>query len=190
MLGCGLRTGEALALRWADVCLDGPSPRLSVTQALADIPVSMTSTERVGRKKGLSSTKTKSSPAKVPTPGFVVEALHRQRTRVAVLRLASVVWDEDLDLAFPSSVGTPLDPAQVGRLQATIVSRFLVPLLSGYGMAEATLIAWQLAQGVFPHAGCLALHIVSGFLCHSFRDNAFKTAFLIATESIQQSTGE
>ena len=115
LLGCGLRLGEALGLRWSDLDLDRDKPRLSVAQALADIPIDMSTTKKIGRRKGISDTKTESSVAKVPVPLLVVEALRRQRLYVAQLRLAAVVWDQDLNLVFPSQLGTPLDPAKLGR---------------------------------------------------------------------------
>jgi Holliday junction DNA helicase RuvB len=42
---------------------------------------------------------------------------------------------------------------EVGRLPPTIVSRFLVPPLSGYQLAEATLIAEGMAPGIFTSCG-------------------------------------
>ena len=42
---------------------------------------------------------------------------------------------------------------EVGRLQPTIVSRFMVPPLSGFGLADATLIAQQMSSRIFESCG-------------------------------------
>jgi integrase len=111
LLGCGLRIGEALALRWSDI--DEEAKRLRVAQAVGDLPGHMTLT-RAERPRGLKSTKTVASQAWVPVPAFVLVALRGQRASVARQRLAAPAWD-DQDLVFPTSVGTPKDRNNVSK---------------------------------------------------------------------------
>lgn len=112
LLCCGLRLGEALGLRWRDIDLD--ARRLRVEQALADLPGDMSSTAHGGRRRGLSTTKTPASRASVPVPQVAAEVLRRHRTEVTQRRLAAHAW-ADLDLVFPSPIGTPLDPSRIGN---------------------------------------------------------------------------
>lgn len=111
LLGCGLRIGEALALRWSDI--DDDAKRLRVAQAVGDLPGDMTMTSTV-RPRGIKTTKTVASQASVPIPAFVLAALRTQRAAVARERLAAPAWD-DQDLVFPTSVGTPKDRNNVAK---------------------------------------------------------------------------
>jgi integrase len=89
VLAVGMRQGEALRLRWADVDLDEGT--LTVRKA-----------------------KTASGVRTIALPPFVVAALDRHRRRQRRERMAAKVWGDD-DLVFASSVGTVLDPRNVLR---------------------------------------------------------------------------
>jgi len=85
VLATGLRQGEALALRWDDLALDGPTPTLTVREAKTD----------AGRRT-------------IALPGFVAAALREQRAAQRVERMAAQVW-VDPDLVFTTKVGTAID---------------------------------------------------------------------------------
>lgn len=103
MLMVGLRPGEVLGLRWPD--FDPVAGTLRVEGSLK-------------RERGellLGSTKTKRSRRVVGVPRPVVEALTAHRRRQARERLALGPAWPDLDLIFPTSVGTLLDPSNFRR---------------------------------------------------------------------------
>jgi integrase len=94
----GLRQGELLGLRWADVDLDAATPRLSVRRALK--------VTDQGLKFG--PPKNKASRRSVPLNRTVVAALRAHRTRQNEEGLASPEW-RDHDLVFPNRLGGPMD---------------------------------------------------------------------------------
>lgn len=156
LLGCGLRVGEALALRWSDLDLD--KGRLTVRQAVADLPGDMTTTKSVGRRRGISSTKTPASVATVPVPALVVESLRKQRIRAGQQRLAAVVW-QDHDLVFPSPVGTHIDHARVGTSWRALRIRAALPDLRIHDLRHSA-ATFLLASGV-------DIKVVQSILRHS-----------------------
>lgn len=104
LAGTGARVGEGLAAKWVNLDLEACnwSIEQTVTRDLAGSAV-------LG-----STTKTKES-REVALPADVVDALRTQRKRVAVQRLkAGDAW-ADLDLVFPTSIGTVRDPHNVRR---------------------------------------------------------------------------
>lgn len=103
MLATGLRRGEALALHWADVDLDGGVLRVRGT-------LSRTS-------KGLQITepKTERSRRTVPLPRTAVDTLKAHRSRQLAERLAAGPAWQQTDLAFATEVGTALEPRNVLR---------------------------------------------------------------------------
>jgi integrase len=102
-LGTGLRKGELLGLRWQDVDVD--RGRLHVRQALE---------WRNGRPWRFVDPKSESGRRTIPLIGPAAAALRAQRLRVAEMRLAAEQWT-DLDLVFPSELGTPIHPSNVNR---------------------------------------------------------------------------
>lgn len=96
LLGTGLRFGEVAALRWSDVDLDEHS--LTVRHTIV----------RQGNKGyAFAEPKTRSSRREIPMPAAVIDALRRQRIRATELQLLARDWP-DLDLVFPSAIGTPI----------------------------------------------------------------------------------
>ncbi len=95
---CGLRRGEALALRWSDV--DLANRVVYIRQTLNDVNGHLIFTRP----------KTKASEASVPLTERAVSALMDQRLRQETLRAE---WDEayeDGDLVFARENGAPLRP--------------------------------------------------------------------------------
>lgn len=92
----GARVGELLAMKWSDLQLDQDVPTWTVARTV---------TRDSGREVFGEDTKTRRVRT-LALSGEVAKALRRQRARVAGLRLrAGDIWHE-LDLVFPSEVGT------------------------------------------------------------------------------------
>jgi integrase len=99
----GLRRGEALGLRWADVDLDGAT--LQVRQTLLETKGGL----------GIGKPKTKRARRQVALDAGTVEAL---RSWAGIQTLERAAWDEawvDTGLAFTREDGTALTPGQVSR---------------------------------------------------------------------------
>ena len=103
MLATGLRRGEALAVHWQDVDLDGGALRVRWTLS------------RTSRGLEVGEPKTERSRRTVPLPRAAVEALRAHRTRQLAERLVCAsVW-QDAGLVFCTEVGGLLEPRNVLR---------------------------------------------------------------------------
>jgi integrase len=102
-LSTGLRRGELLGLRWADVDLDGGA--LFVRRAV----------QRIDGALRFVAPKTHRSTRPVPLPALAVQALRAHRSRQARERLAAGESWQDLDLVFATTIGTPMEPRNVNR---------------------------------------------------------------------------
>jgi integrase len=104
ILGTGMRRGEALALHWADVDLEGRM--LFVRYTLSDI----NNTTPV-----FTTPKSRSSHAWIGLSERIVRALHRQAERQRLQRHAASTRYHDQDLVFTRANGQPLRPEYVLR---------------------------------------------------------------------------
>jgi integrase len=154
-LGVGLRLGEALGLRWADVELNDGT--LSVRTALRRTPVEF-------REEGepiyrLVAPKTDRSRRTIQLPEFAIAALHHQRRAQVEVRLAAGGrWLEN-DLVFAGPIGGPLPPGSVtGRFEA-LIARAGLGRLRFHDLRHAAATV-MLAQGV-------ELRVISEMLGHS-----------------------
>jgi integrase len=110
-LACGLRQGEALALRWGDVDL-----------AKAEIRVKAT-LQRVDGDWLFAEPKSKESRRLIPVPQVAVRALREHRTRQLQERLqAGPLWMEN-DLVFSTHTGGPLGARNVIRSFKAVLVR-------------------------------------------------------------------
>ena len=112
---CGLRQGEALALHWRDIDLDGGTLRVNLQL------------QRVRGGGGLRFSQPKNASRRtVGLPQRAVSALrsHRKCQLEEKLRVAGY---EDSGLVFASGKGTPLDAQNV-------VNRYYKPLLKRAGL--------------------------------------------------------
>lgn len=103
LLACtGARVGEALAAMWPDVDLDAGTWLVgrTVTRSLTGAPV-------LGSRTKTGDTRT------VVLSADALEALREQRTRVAAARLSLGAAWTDMNLVFPTTVGTVREPNNV-----------------------------------------------------------------------------
>lgn len=134
----GLRSGELLGLRWADIDL-----------AVAELHVTQQA-QRTSEGWAFTEPKTGKGRRTVTLPAIAVEALKAHRIRQNEERLARGPAWEDLDLAFANELGRPVERQNLQR-------RSFAPLLERAGLrhirfhdlrhSAATLL---LAQGVHP----------------------------------------
>lgn len=102
-LTVGLRRGELLGLGWSDLNLAAGT--LTVRQTLL----------RVDGQLCFSEPKTDRSRRTVPLPDRTVELLRAHRRRQAAERLQARERWQDFGLIFASTIGTPMEPRDVGR---------------------------------------------------------------------------
>ncbi|HET8669823.1 MAG TPA: site-specific integrase, partial [Candidatus Saccharimonadales bacterium] len=146
-LSFGLRRGEALGLRWADVDLEARTLRIS--QQL----------QRIDGHLQLSEPKTKTSRRVLDLPDILITKLREHRTRQLEEKLrAGSHWIET-GLVFTTSVGTPIDPRNVKRRLDAILEDAEMPHFRVHDIRHFA-ASLMLAQGV-------PLKVVSDILGHS-----------------------
>jgi hypothetical protein len=101
-LSLGMRCGEVLALRWDDIDLDNPSPRLTISGSLQF---------QTGAGLVRVEPKTRHSIRTLMLAPEHVSALRALRVEQAAQSLASVVNYNTSNYVFTSAVGTAVDPA-------------------------------------------------------------------------------
>jgi integrase len=115
-LMCGLRQGEALALRWQDIDLDGGKLRVKLQL------------QRVRSGGGLRFSEPKNASRRtVGLPQRTVSVLKSHRKRQLEEKLAAGPLYRDAGLVFASRHGTPIDAQNV-------VNRYYKPLLKRAGL--------------------------------------------------------
>lgn len=144
----GVRVGELVALRWADVDLDARTVR--VARAMTREP---------HRGIVVTPTKTEASDRLVPLAEPIVIALRAHRAVQAQHRLnVGPAW-QDLDLLFPSAVGTPQDPRNVLRRFQAALDRAGIPRMRWHDLRHCC-ASLMLSAGI-------PLAVVSELLGHS-----------------------
>lgn len=120
-LTTGVRPGELIALRWADVDFE---------QGHATIARTLTRNER---RQFVIGTDTKTHETRtVAVPASTLAALKVWRTRQIELRLASSFWLDD-DLVFTATYGYHMDPRTWARTHRQMCDRAGVPRISLHG---------------------------------------------------------
>jgi integrase len=162
----GLRRGELLGLRWADVDLDGG--KLEVVQTL----------QRVGGALRLVPPKTEGSRRTVPLPDVCVEALREHKRRQ--FRERSDAWPdwEDQGLVFPSRRGTPMEPDNLRRSWSAIRTAASLPGVRFHDLRH-TCVTLLLDLGVPPHVvreivGHSAIEVTMTIYAHASLDEKRK----------------
>lgn len=137
-LALGLRQGEALGLKWADINLE--TGVLRVRRASQRVPHQGTQ---------LVETKTERSRRALVMPPIVINALCAHRGRQAVERLAAGERWVDLDLVFPSERGTLADGPNVTHRFHKLLTRAGLPAMRFHDLRHAC-ASLLLVQGVHP----------------------------------------
>jgi len=170
-LGLGLRLGELLGLRWADIdeAAGAVTPRYQVQRLR-------------GQGLVMRELETATSARPIPLPEVVGEALRKQRARVAEMRLAAGPLWKGHGLVFPSSVGTPQEPRNVERAWHRLRREIGMEWLGLHGLRHG-LAALLAARGVHPR---VAMEI----LRHSQFSLTMETYTAIAPDLAQGAAGE
>lgn len=138
-ISVGLRMGEALGLAWHDIDFD--RGRLTVNRIL----------ERIGR--GNKSTlqfvepKTSRSRRTVSLPDVAIRALRAHKRRQLEARLAAGSRWQDHGLAFPNSLGKPLEPHELHDGFKAILQKAGLPNLRFHDLRHSA-ASLMLAQGI------------------------------------------
>jgi integrase len=159
MLGTGLRRGEALALRWADV--DLKRAVLTVRDQLRREPgrIDPETGIRVGAALVLVKPKTASSKRSVPLSDWVVDVLKVHKARQAAERLALGEAWRDSGFVFTTTIGTPVDPRNASRAFSDLAKKAGLGAWHIHELRHSA-ASTSLAQGV-------PVEVVSAFLGHS-----------------------
>lgn len=138
-IGVGLRQGEILGLAWSDIDFDART--ITVRHAL----------QRVGGSLVLVEPKSTTSRRVVALPAFVTEGLraHRTRRREDRLLAGSRRREDQRDLVFVTTVGTPMDGIAVTRRFQTLLARSGLPRQRFHDLRHAC-ASLLLVQGVAP----------------------------------------
>lgn len=142
----GMRMGELLGLRWADIRLDEGTVRIGRTAATT------------GHAVFFQDAKTEASVRTIVLPTETVTALraHRRQQREEGIR-AGAGWREG-DLVFPTSKGTPIQPAAMERTWYSVRNKAGIPAY-GFHSLRHTYASLALSAGV-------SLELVSENLGH------------------------
>ncbi len=142
----GLRVGEALALRWADVDLEGGSLKVTATLVRLD--------------GGLvrSSTKSDRSKRAVALPAPLVASLKAWKVAQTAERLAATVWFDE-DWLFTTPIGTATDHSNVSKAYKAAATKAGVPTATFHGLRHAAATV-MLEEGV-------PMRVVADVLGHS-----------------------
>ncbi len=154
-LAVGLRLGEALGLRWADVNFEAGT--LTIRTALRRTPVEFREDgEPIYR---LVAPKTERSRRTIQLPSFAVKALREQRRAQRELQAAAAArWLEN-DLVFSGPIGGPIPPGSVTRRFGALIGAAGMGRLRFHDLRHAAATV-MLAQGV-------ELRVISETLGHS-----------------------
>lgn len=134
----GMRRGELLGLRWADVDLEGGA-----------LHVQQTAQRILGQGIIFRQPKTRLSRRSIALSPDAVAVLRQHRRRQAEARLLAGSAYGDRDLVFATGLGTPVEPGNLRRAWVGIARAAGVPGLRIHDLrhAHATLM---LSQGVHP----------------------------------------
>ncbi len=123
-LKLGMRRGELLGLRWADVDLDGRT--LRVSQSMQRVA---TGSDAIGKKTALvtGDVKTDGSRRTIALPDSIVKALRAHRARQAQERLTAGPSWQDRGLVFTNRVGQATEPIVLHRDYKALLEKAELP---------------------------------------------------------------
>ena len=162
----GLRRGELLGLRWADVDLDQGSLRVRNTL------------QRVDGGLQFLPPKTRNSRRTVPLPPACLDALRQHRVRQGRERLSSGARWVDEDMVFASQVGTPMEPDNLSRSWYRVRTVLGEPAPRFHDLRH-TCVSLLLAEGAPPHVvqqivGHSAIDVTMTIYAHASLDEKRK----------------
>ncbi len=145
MLGLGIRLGEARGLRWSDVHFDKcGGGTLTISAQMQRLNVQGTATtstngDTSNRKSYVLTTpKSNASRRTISLPGFVVEALHRQKELQAEWQLlACDKWRNDLGLVFTNLDGGVVDDARLRQRFTKVLAQVNLPKMRLHDLRHA-----------------------------------------------------
>jgi integrase len=135
-LSLGLRRGEVLGLRWADINFEAKT--ITLAQAIA----------RVGGKPQLIEPKSRQSRRTLPLHESLIAALKAHRRRQLERLAAGSRW-KDSGLVFTSGIGTPLEPRALNEDFDRLVAKAALRRVRLHDLRHAR-ASFLLAQGVHP----------------------------------------
>lgn len=171
-LTLGLRRGELLGLRWADIDLE--SCQLTVRQSLV----------RAGGELRMQAPKTRKSVRTLPLPAFVGQLLRAHKERQAgEQRRARTTWAEN-GLVFTTAVGTPIEPRNLTRNFETVRERVGLTGVRLHDLRH-TCITLLLGMGTPPHivqaiAGHSHIDVTMSIYAHTRLDDQSKALSSLA----------
>lgn len=115
LINTGLRRGEALALKWSDVDLEGPTMRVRKTLV------------RQGGELVRTAPKTKKSDRTIPLSSAALDVLRRVKRRNAEDRLRAGTKWRDTGYVFVTEFGEPCDPRNALRALQAAAERAGLP---------------------------------------------------------------
>jgi integrase len=134
----GLRRGELVGLRWADVDMDRGTLRIQQT------------VQWVAGTLYLLDAKTEDSEGMLPLPEWTWRVLLKHKSRQAAERAAlSEIW-QDFDLVFPSERGTPIEPTNLSRAFARLRDTAGLPGIRLHDLRH-TVVSLLMEMGTPPH---------------------------------------
>ncbi len=193
-LALGLRQGEALGLSWSDVDLDAGT--FTVRWQLQQIKAkSTTDNPKPGTVLTLVEPKTKRSRRTLPVPGELLRTMKDHRRRQLEERLVAgprwggkgrlvstdperrVAWD----LVFTSTIGTPLDTANITKTYRAILETAGLPVRRYHDLRHSC-ASFLAAKGV-------AQRVVMEILGHSQLSTTANIYTHVDADQLREATG-
>lgn len=135
----GMRRGEAMGLKWADIDLD--AAQLVIRRTLVD--------NNLAPGWRFESTKTRSSMRTLALDENLVEALRIHRAKQNAERLALGAGWTDLDLVNPGPIGSPLPPRRLTEQFSRLSARLGLPHIRLHDLRH-TYATLALSAGIHP----------------------------------------
>ncbi|MBK9944184.1 MAG: site-specific integrase [Kouleothrix sp.] len=161
----GMRRGELLGLRWKNVTLDGPEPKIAIVEQL----------QIVDKKPALVPPKSKASKRDIPLDPTLVEILkHHQRAQLGRKAKLITRWIEH-GLVFSSLRGTPIGGRNLGRTFSLLLGKAELPHIRFHDLRH-TAGSLMLAAGVpmvdvSKLLGHSSVSVTASIYAHSYTEN-------------------